>query len=85
MAQMSTAVKTVAISIASPIAVVGWIVAGILYLTAAGAPERMGTAKKAVIACVIGTILIVLAIANDAIISVITDAFGLGAGAGAGG
>ncbi len=42
------------------VVVIGWIVAGILYLTAAGGP-RMEVAKKAIIACVIGTMLIIIA------------------------
>ena len=34
---------------------------GILYLTSGGSTEKMGTAKKAVIAAIIGTLVIVLA------------------------
>jgi hypothetical protein len=41
--------------------VVGWIIAGILYLTSGGSPEKMGTAKKAITAAVIGTVLIAVA------------------------
>ena len=46
--------------IAGTIVVIGWIIAGILYLTSMGG-SRMETAKKALVAAVIGTILIVLA------------------------
>jgi len=60
-AEMADGVKTVAMAIALALVVVGWVVAGILYLTAGGAPEKMGTAKKALIASIIGTVLIVIA------------------------
>ncbi|MFA5877840.1 MAG: TrbC/VirB2 family protein [Candidatus Staskawiczbacteria bacterium] len=43
------------------IIVIGWVIAGILYLISAGSPEKTGTAKKAVIAAVIGTAVIILA------------------------
>jgi hypothetical protein len=52
---------------------VGWIVTGVIYLTAAGAPEKTNTAKKAMIACIIGTALVALAF-SGAIMGVITDA-----------
>ena len=73
---MATAVENAAIAIATPIVVIGWIVAGILYLTAAGG-SRMEIAKKALIACVIGTVLVVLAIGSNSIIGVVKDAFGI--------
>lgn len=41
------------------IVVVGWIITGILYLTSGGNPDRLSIAKKAVVACVIGTVLVV--------------------------
>ena len=37
------------------------IVAGILYLTSAGSPERMGTAKKALFYAIIGIVIGILA------------------------
>ena len=48
-------------NIGGSIVIVGWIIAGILYLTSAGSPEKTGTAKKAMIAAVIGTVLVILA------------------------
>lgn len=54
-------IKDAALSVGVGLAVVGFIVAGILYVTAAGAPNRMETAKKALIAAVIGTALVALA------------------------
>lgn len=74
---MAASVKQAAVDIATPIVVVGWIIAGILYLTAAGAPEKITIAKKAVIACTIGTVLVVLAIGSDMIIEVVKNAFGI--------
>ena len=53
-----------AVTIGGAIVVIGWVVAGILYLTSGGSPEKTGTAKKALIACVIGTVLVILATAG---------------------
>jgi hypothetical protein len=60
-ATIGTAVQKAAVDVGGPLVVAGWIIAGILYLTAAGSPERMGIAKKALVAAVIGTILVILA------------------------
>jgi hypothetical protein len=73
---MATSLENAAIAIATPIVVIGWIIAGILYLTSAGG-SQMETAKKALIACVVGTVLVVLAIGSNAIMGVIKQAFGL--------
>jgi len=43
------------------LAVIGFIIAGILYLLAGGSPEKIGKAKTALIAAAIGTALIALA------------------------
>lgn len=53
-------VTNAALTVGAALAVIGFIVAGILYLTAGGG-ERLGIAKKALIAAVIGTALIALA------------------------
>ena len=58
---MADEVKKIAVSIGTAIVVIGWIIAGILYLTAAGAPDKVQTAKKAMIASIIGTVLVVIA------------------------
>jgi len=71
-------IKEIAINIASPIVIIGWIIAGILYLLAAGSPEKINVAKKAVVACVIGTVLVVLALGTGPIIDVIKNSLGLG-------
>lgn len=54
-------IKNAFLTVGSTIIVIGWIIAGILYLTSAGSPEKTGIAKKALFACVIGTVLIILA------------------------
>jgi len=74
---LSTALRSTFTTIGGAVVFVGWIYAGILYLTAAGKPEKMNVAKVAVIACVIGTLLVILAGASGAIMDVITNAFNL--------
>ncbi|OGZ78140.1 MAG: hypothetical protein A2358_02205 [Candidatus Staskawiczbacteria bacterium RIFOXYB1_FULL_37_44] len=53
-------VQAVTYQVGGSIVIIGWVIAGILYLTAGGG-SRMEVAKKALIAAVIGTLLIVLA------------------------
>jgi len=43
------------------IIIIAWIVVGILYLTAAGSQTQLGVAKKALMAAVIGTVLVIVA------------------------
>jgi hypothetical protein len=59
--KMVEGVMNIALSIGGAIVVIGWVIAGILYLTSMGSPEKTGTAKKAMIAAVIGTVLVVIA------------------------
>lgn len=49
------------------------IVAGILYLTSAGSPERIGTAKKALIYAIVG---IAIGLAATAIVNIIKRIIG---------
>lgn len=58
-------------SIGAGLAVVGFIIAGILWLTSAGSPEKTGLAKKALIAAAIGAALVAVAGAAD----IMTDIF----------
>lgn len=60
--------------IGGSIVIIGWVIAGILYLTAGGGP-RMETAKKALIAAVIGTILVVL---SSTAADIVQDTIGTG-------
>lgn len=66
-------IKIKAVSIGEAIVVIGWIIAGILYLTAAGAPEKIKIAKGAMIACVVGTILVVIAAVGYEAIKALLD------------
>jgi hypothetical protein len=77
LSSMACNVQQAAVGVAIPVVVVGWVIAGVLYLTSAGAPERMGIAKKAIIACVIGTVLATLAVGSYDILSVIANIFGI--------
>jgi len=72
------------ITIGAAVVVIGWIVAGILYLTAAGGP-RMEVAKKALIAAVIGTVLIIIAVSAETFIAGVFKLGGAGGDAGANG
>lgn len=49
------------------------IVAGILYLTSAGSPERMTTAKKALVYAIVG---IVIGLSAEAIVAIIKGIIG---------
>jgi|SRR3989344_5127599 len=75
--EMADRAKTVLLDIGIFIVVIGWLIAGILYLTAAGNAGKIEIAKKALIAAVIGTVLVLLA--NTAF-EIIDDAFNIGAG-----
>ena len=71
-----------ALGIGTPIVIIGWVIAGILYLTSSGEPQKMETAKKAMIACVIGTVLIALAYTGQEVINMISNALGIQGGGG---
>ncbi len=74
---ITDAVKTTLQTVGASIVFIGWIVAGILWLLSAGNPEKTGTAKKAIVACTIGTVLVILAAASGPISDIISKAFGL--------
>jgi uncharacterized membrane protein len=76
-------VKEIFQTIGLAIVFIGWIIAGILWLISGGAPEKTGIAKKAIIACTIGTVLIILAAASGPIINLISTSLGLPVPAGA--
>jgi len=61
--------------IASGVVVILWIVTGLLFLQAQGAPEKLGSAKKALFASVAGTLLVIVA---SSAISLVGPAFGIG-------
>lgn len=68
--------KKIAVGVGTLIATLGTImiiVSGILYLTSAGSPEKIATAKKALIYAIIG---IVIGIAANAIVEIISGVIG---------
>jgi len=71
--EMADNVEKLVVTIGTVIVVIGWIIAGILYLTAWGAPEKIGTAKKAMIAAIIGTVLVVFAAGGYTVIKTIIN------------
>jgi hypothetical protein len=74
---MLGSVKAVAIGIGITLGVIGWVVAGIMWLTSAGSPEKTGLAKKALIAAVIGTVLVVVAQGTNVVQDIICQSLGL--------
>ncbi len=65
-------IKDAALTIGYFIVIIGWIIAGIIWLTSAGNPERTGLAKKATIAAVIGTVVVILAnVAYEALVDLL--------------
>ncbi len=69
-----TAIYTIAVTLV----VVGWVIAGILWLTSMGSTERTGTAKKATTAAIIGTtVVLVSGIAAPVIASLLSIQGGL--------
>ncbi len=56
------AFKTIFEQVGSAVVIIGWIITGVLYLLAGGDPGKIKTAKAALVACVIGTAVIVLSV-----------------------
>lgn len=57
---MVTSVATVITTVAGIVTVVCWVITGLLFLTAAGDPGRIGLAKKMAFTSIIGTALVIL-------------------------
>ena len=70
-------IRAVIQAIGTAMIVVGFVVAGILYLISAGSPEKTGTAKKALIAALIGAVVVLLAYAANGIESIIRGILGV--------
>ena len=51
----------VSLKVASGVVVILWVATGILFLSAQGAPEKLSSAKKALLAAVAGTIVVLVA------------------------
>lgn len=75
---VATMIKNLLNTIATIFVVIGWVVAGILYLTSGGSPEKTGTAKKALIAAIIGTVVVALANMAVGIYAIIQTALNQG-------
>lgn len=59
--QMAKGIQDLTWLIGTAIVVISWTIAGIMYLVSMGSPEKMTTARKALIAATIGTVLVVIA------------------------
>lgn len=62
-------VVRVVIFVAGAIVIIIWIVTGVLFLASRGDPSKLTLAKSALFAAIAGTILVILAISAQAIIS----------------
>ena len=72
-------IKKLTVTIGIAIVVIGWVIAGILYLTAAGDPGKIKTAKSAMVAAIIGTALVVIAeVGYDTIKGIVNSAINSG-------
>ena len=61
-------VSNVVYTVGGILVIIFWVITGILFLAAQGAPEKLGTAKKALFAAIGGTIIVILAWSAGAII-----------------
>jgi len=68
------AAEQTALLIASGVVVILWVITGLLFLTAQGAPEKLKSAKTALIAAVAGTLLVIIA---GSAIALVSSAFGI--------
>lgn len=71
---LTTAAVNTTLYIASAVTIILWILTGILFLTAQGAPEKLIKARTALISAVAGTLLVI--VANSAIY-LVGQAFGI--------
>ncbi|MEK7080592.1 MAG: hypothetical protein AAB925_02035 [Patescibacteria group bacterium] len=62
-------VSNVIYTIGGILVIVFWVIVGVLFLAAQGAPEKLTTAKKALFAAIGGTAIVILAWSASAIIS----------------
>ncbi|MDO8486454.1 MAG: TrbC/VirB2 family protein [Candidatus Staskawiczbacteria bacterium] len=70
-------IRDVIKAIGTAMIVVGFVVAGIMYLISGGSSEKMGTAKKAAIAALIGAVIVILAYAANGIEAIIKGILGV--------
>ncbi len=55
-------IRDIVVDVGEAACAIGWVITGILFLTAAGSPDKLSTAKKALIASVAGTIIVIVGI-----------------------
>ena len=67
-------VAKVIIIVAGIIVVVLWVVTGVLFLAAQGAPEKLTKAKSALIGAIIGTVIVILAYTGTTIVNIFSNA-----------
>ena len=60
--------------IAGGVVVILWVITGILFLSAQGAPEKLKSAKMALVTAVAGTLLVIVA---TSAVSLVRSAFGI--------
>jgi hypothetical protein len=70
---VSAAVQTT-LYIASGVVVILWIITGLMFLTAQGAPDKVTQGRKALLAAVVGTLLVIVA---SSAVYLVGSAFGL--------
>ena len=61
---ITQAAATTALTAASGVVVVCWVITGILFLSATGDPSKLSSAKTALIVSVIGTVILIIANTN---------------------
>lgn len=64
-------------AIGSALIIVGFVVAGVMYLTSTGNDQKMGTARKALWASLIGAVIVILAYATTNIEAIIKQILGV--------
>jgi hypothetical protein len=71
---MADAAEQTTLYVASAVVVILWVITGILFLSAQGAPEKLKAARTALISAVAGTVLVIVAASA---ISIVSSAFNL--------
>jgi len=61
LSSMAQAALTAIVNAVGFLIVIIWVITGILFLTAGGAPEKLKVAKVALITAIVGTIIIIMA------------------------
>lgn len=61
-------IVSIVVYVGYAIVVIFWVITGILFLTALGAPEKLQTAKRSLFMAIGGTVIVILATSAIAII-----------------